>query len=78
MIFNEDELITILKKHLPQTPAKDLESVARSILEESQHWQEVDLYQHLHDDVEEDLLQRICRRHAEDVSPKKVRMFYKS
>ena len=78
MILSEEEVITILKKALPKSNCKDLEGVARSITNESKNWQEVDLNEHIHDEVETKVLHDICQRRSNnDRPPKNVRLFFK-
>ena len=57
---------------------KDLEGVARSITNESKNWQEVDLNEHIHDEVETKVLHDICQRKSNNNrTPKNVRLFFK-
>lgn len=78
MIFSEEEIITILKKSLPKANYKDLEVVAKSIIDHSEHWQEADLNEHIHDDVEMQVLHDICQRRSNSTKPpKQIRLFFK-
>ena len=78
MILSEEEVLTILKKSLPKTNYKDLEDVARSIAGKAEHWQEVDLDEHIHDEVETKTLHDICQRKSNNSNPpKKIRLFFK-
>ena len=78
MVFSEEEVIAILKKSLPKADYKDLERVARSIAGQTGSWQEVDLNEHIHDEVETRVLHDICKRKANNnKTPKDIRLFFK-
>ena len=78
MILSEEEIVAILKKSLPSTNYKDLGHIARSITTETKNWQEVDLNEHIHDEVETKVLHDICQRRSNnDRPPKNVRLFFK-
>ena len=77
MIFSEKEIITMLKKSLPKTDYKTMENVAKSLISEPQQWQEIDLNEHIHDEVETKILLDICKRKTNNRPPKGIRLFYK-
>ena len=78
MVFSEGEIVAILKKALPKADYKDLGNIAQSILSEGEHWQEVDLNEHIHDEVETKMLHDICQRKSgNNRPPKNVRLFFK-
>ncbi len=78
MIFSEAEIMSILKKSLPQKNYKDLKAVADTIISDAKHWQEADLNEHIHDDLERKVLYDICHRESNDnKQPKKMRLFFK-
>ncbi len=56
MAFSEEEIITVLKKGLPKAQYKDLENIAKSILDESERWQEEDLNRRIHDEIQTRIL----------------------
>lgn len=77
MILSENEIITILKKELPKADYRQLASIATSITDHAKHWQEVDLNEHIHDDVEKDFLHEICKRESNSKPFKGIKLFYK-
>jgi hypothetical protein len=78
MFFSEEDIITILKRLLPNANYKDLDGVARSIMNEAEHWQEVDLNEYVRDETEREMLHDFCRRKSKNGgSPRKIRVFFK-
>ena len=78
MIFSEEDIIGILKKSLPNANYKDLESVAKSIVNTSDQWQEADLDEHIHDEVKKQLLHDICKQTSNNKKPPQdMRLFFK-
>ncbi len=77
MIFSEEEILAILKKELPEVNGKNLEDVAGSIIRSGKHWQEVDLDEHVHDDVKMQVLHDLCKPTNNNEPPKDVRLFFK-
>ena len=78
MIFSNEEVFLILKKALPNADVKELDNIAQSIKEEGEHWQEADLNEHIHDELETKVLEEICRRESnQNNSPKAMRLFFK-
>ena len=77
MLFSEDELIAILKKSLPKTDYRSLETVAKQIINRSEHWEEADLNEHIHNDAEKRILEDICKRKTSSSKPpKNIRLFF--
>lgn len=76
MLFSEEEVLAILKKNLPDKSSGELEGVARSIMEATEHWQEADLHEKLHDE-EVELLNQICKKKNPEKEPKEFRLFFK-
>lgn len=78
MIFSEEEIFLILKKALPNVSSKELTNIVQSVRKEGEHWQEADLSEHIHDELEEKVLHDICRREANnEETPGKMRLFFK-
>lgn len=77
MMFSQEELISILKKSLPDKNYNDLSGIAQSIIGEGEHWQEVDLNEHIHDDLELSMLHDICKRESSGKKPNNIRLFFK-
>ncbi len=77
MLFSEQEIVAILKKNLPKTDYKDLANVASSIVSKAEHWQEVDLDEHVRDELETKVLHDICKRKSDGETPKDIRLFFR-
>lgn len=76
-MLSDEELILILKKALPKSNYQDLKDVVKSIRNETKNWQEADLHQHIHDEVETQILHDICQRSNGGRKPKLMRLFFK-
>lgn len=76
-MLSESEIIAILKKSLPKSDSKSLESAAHSIVKEGAHWQEADLDEHIHDELESQVLHKICERQSQK-KPGWIKLFFKN
>lgn len=77
MFLSEEEITAILKKALPKADYKDLGNIARMIVREGEQWQEVDLNEHIHDELEMQLLHDICKRKNNNRPPQNIRLYFK-